>query len=140
NPDVDALNADWLKYEVEYLCAQEVFNDINRDEDVHRSQKTRTFLRKFEVLSFKPDKRDQIAEELKGILPGDTENDESDRKQVAETIASGIPYFITSDQGILDQSEVLYEKYSIEIVRPVEFVLLIDELSNSFDYRSFRLA
>jgi ribosomal protein L25 (general stress protein Ctc) len=73
-------------------------------------------------------------------VSGQTVNDASDRKQLAECIAASVPYFITLDKEILDLSEQLYEKYSIEILRPVEFVLIVDEISNSFDYRSFRLA
>jgi predicted nucleic acid-binding protein/ribosomal protein S18 acetylase RimI-like enzyme len=140
NPDVQTLNADWLEEEVEYVCTQEIFNELNRDPDLDRAQKTREFLRKFEMLNFKPDKRDHIVRELSSFLKGTTPNDESDRKQLAETIASDVIYFITLDQELLDLSDKLYEKYSLEVVRPAEFVLLVDEISNSFDYRSFRLA
>lgn len=140
NVDVQALNADWLEEEADYLCTQEIFNELNRDENLDRAQKTREFLKKFEVLNFRPDKRDEIVEELNILLPGKTSNDESDRKQLAETISSGTTYFITLDQELLDLSDTLYEKYSLEVLRPAEFVLLIDEISNSFDYRSFRLA
>ncbi|RAW01084.1 GNAT family N-acetyltransferase [Pseudochryseolinea flava] len=138
--EVHSLEADWLEDEVEFVCTQEVFNEINRDENLLRAQKTRDFLRKFEVINFRPDLRDRLAEELKLLIKGKTDNAESDRKQIAEAMAAGVMYFVTLDQELLDLNESLYQKYSIEILRPVEFVLLVDEVSNSLDYRSFRLA
>lgn len=138
--DAHILNADWLIDEVEYVCTQEIYNEVNRDEDLERAQRTREFLKKFEILNFKPDKRDEVVDKLKEYLSGETVNDNSDRTQLAESIASGITYFITLDKELLDRSEMLSEKYSLEVLRPVEFVLLIDEISNSFDYKSLRLA
>ena len=140
NSEVAALNADWLEDEVEYAATQEIFNELNRDKDLPRAQKTRDFLKKYEVVHFKPDGRDRLVKDLKAYLPGETPNDISDRTQLAECIASGATYFVTLDKEILDISEPLYEKYGLDVLRPVQFVLLIDEASNSLDYRSFRLA
>jgi predicted nucleic acid-binding protein len=137
---IEGLTADWLTEEVEFVCTQEMYNEVNRDEDIQRAEKTRSFLKKLEVVSFKPDKRDLLVEELRKYLPGTTPNDSSDRRQLAECIASGINYFITLDTEMLNQSDHLYERYGVEVLRPIEFLLLIDENSNSMDYRALRLA
>src|SRR6218665_843734 len=64
NSGIEGLTADWLTEEVEFICTQEIFNDLNRDQDLSRAQRTRDYLRKFEIVSFKPDQRDILAEEL----------------------------------------------------------------------------
>ncbi|HEY3525625.1 MAG TPA: hypothetical protein VGK47_05475, partial [Nitrososphaeraceae archaeon] len=138
--EVSSLNADWLEDEVEYFCTQEIFNEINRDTDISRAHKTREYLRKFTVLNFKPDERDKIVKDLESFMIGDTPNDISDRKQLAECIASGVRCFVTLDKKIRDLSDIIYDKYSVDILRPVELVLLLDEMYGSLDYKSFRLA
>lgn len=139
-PEITALHADWLEDDVEYMCTQEIYNDLNRDENLPRAERTRKYLRRFDMAQFKPDERDQIAEDLKAHIPGKTPNDVSDRKQLAECIAAGIPYFITMDKGIHDLSEELSAKYRVDVLRPAEFVMLQDELYHSLDYKAFRLA
>jgi ribosomal protein S18 acetylase RimI-like enzyme/predicted nucleic acid-binding protein len=140
NVESHALLADWLHEEAEFVFAPEVFNELNRDADKTRAQKTREFLKRFDTVIFKPDIRDKIFNALQTIKPGNTSNDLSDRKQLAECIVSNTPYFITLDSDILAVSEDLFKDYSIHVLRPIDFILLIDESSNNLDYHSLRLA
>lgn len=135
-----SLLADWLQEEAEFLYAQEIFNELNRDEDKTRAAKTRDFLRKFKAAKFKPDERDEAFNSLKAIIPGTSNNDASDRQQLAECISAGIKYFITLDQKILDKSNDLFSLYSLHVLSPTNFILLVDELSNTLDYHALRLA
>jgi ribosomal protein S18 acetylase RimI-like enzyme/predicted nucleic acid-binding protein len=140
NTEAHSLKADWLEDEVEFFYAPEIFNEINRDRNNQRADKTREFLRNYEAVKFKPDERDLIYTSLEPIKPGTSKNDISDRKQLAECIASATKYFITLDDGILDLNEVIYKEHGIKILRPTDFILLMDELSNTLDYNSLRLA
>ncbi|MCF6402567.1 GNAT family N-acetyltransferase [Chitinophaga filiformis] len=140
NIEAMSLQADWLEDEVEYFYAQEIYNEINRDADKERAANTRKFIAAFEMVRFKPHKRDIIFEELKAIMIGVSENDLSDRLQMAECIASGLKYFITMDTGILDKSEEIYNAYNVRILRPLDFILFTDHLLNSKDYATYRVA
>jgi len=138
--ETHALNADWLKEDVEYFFAPETYNEVNRDTDRSRSQSTRNFLSNFQEVKFDPNSRDGIFDELSAIIKGSTVNHISDRKQVAECIASGFSYFVTNDQEVLDASDQVFVKYNVRILRPSELILYIDELKNKSDYLSIRLS
>lgn len=140
NTEAHSLHADWLQEEVEFVYAQEIFNELNRDLDKVRAAKTREFLKRYDAVKFKPDDRDDILSALENLKPGNSSNDISDRKQLAECVTSGVTYFITLDRDILDLNEELFKRYSLQVLRPADFILLIDEITNTFDYHSLRLA
>ncbi len=140
NVEVMSLQADWLEEEVQYFYAQEIYNEINRDTDKKRAENTRSILNSFEMVRFRPNERDLVFEKLKGIMKGLSENDISDRMQLAECIAAGLKYFITMDTGILDRSEDIYSVYNVRVLRPLDFILIIDYLLNSKDYATYRVA
>jgi ribosomal protein S18 acetylase RimI-like enzyme/predicted nucleic acid-binding protein len=138
--DANALTADWLREEVEFVCAQESFNELHRDKDKDRANRTRQFLRKFDHVKFKPEDRDNLLKTLTDLIPGSSENDVSDKNQLAECIASDVKYFITQDEKILATKDDLNKRYALEVVSPIEFILLIDEKSNALNYHALRLA
>lgn len=138
--EIGALYADWLVDEVEFYYAPEIYNEIKRDKDKSRIGKTRSFIRSFEEARFKPEKRDKILFEIKEFLLGNSVNDKSDRKQVSECIAADINYFITTDENILRAKDEIFESYSLNILRPSDFILFIDEHINGMNYQSYRVA
>ncbi len=138
--EATALAADWLEEEVEYFFAPEVFNEINRDLDLERANKTRRFLDGFKPARFIPDERDKVFRQLNEILPGNSINDISDKKQLSECIVSGIEYFITLDYNLLEKNDDIYEQYSVRIIRPSDFILFIDHSIKGRDYNSYRVA
>lgn len=138
--EIQTLNADWLDDEVEYFYAQEMLNEINRDQDKERANTTRQFISKFKEARFVPDERDKVYKELEQFLCGKTENDISDRIQLSECIASEIDCFVTTDKEILSASDKIYELYSVKVLSPSELILHIDQLRNKANYKSVRLA
>ncbi len=139
--EVKALLADWLSDEVEYYFAPEFYNEIRRDNKRDRAENTRKFIEKnFKEARLNKDECILIRNILLDILPGQTSNDISDRKQLAECIASGIEYFITGDGPILSKRNEIQEKFDITILNPLEFILKIDRITNDINYRPVRLA
>jgi predicted nucleic acid-binding protein/GNAT superfamily N-acetyltransferase len=139
--EVKALIADWLSDEVEYYFAPELYNEINRDNDRERAEKTRKFIQNT-LTEARLNKEDlpKIIGELAGILPGNNPNDTSDRKQLAECIASGIEYFITGDGPIITKRKQIQKLYNIAILNPAEFILEIDEITSTSSYNPSRLS
>jgi ribosomal protein S18 acetylase RimI-like enzyme/predicted nucleic acid-binding protein len=139
--EVKALLADWLSDEVEYYIAPEIYNEINRDNLRDRAESTRKFIQKnFKEARLDKDECVKVRDNLVDILVGKSDNDNSDRKQLAECITSGIEYFITVDGPILTKREEIEEKYDISILNPLEFILEIDRITSTSNYHPIRLA
>lgn len=132
--DPRCLLSDWLIDETEFLYAPEIFNEINRDKDRKRAQRTRAFMNHFVEARHNIEDRKRITQELEEFITGHTENDNSDRIQLATCIAAGIRYFITFDQGILRIKDAIESKYDVEILTPQELVLFIDKLIDIESY------
>ena len=132
--DPRCLLADWLVEETDLCYAPEIFNEIYRDMDLERRQRTSVFLSNFAQVPYNVEEQKKTARELKKILTGSTDNDESDRKQVACCIAAGIPYFITYDAEIIKKKDEIAEWYDLEILTPQEFLMKIDQLLHSEKY------
>lgn len=138
--DPRSLMADWLVEEVDYFYAPELLNEITRDKNYKRAEKTRAFLQNFLVARFDIEKYKDVSNLLKSFIPGNTENDRSDRKQLATSIVAEIPYFVTLDQGILEKREEIENNFRIQVFCPHEFIIEIDQLVNKEEYSPVRLA
>jgi len=138
--DPRALLADWLVTDVDYYYAPEILNEITRDSDNHRVEKTRIFLTNFFEARLNIEYCKSIATHLNEFIKGKTDNDKSDRKQLASCIAAEIPYFITFDQGFLDARYEIEQEYDIQIFSPQEFIIEIDGLFNKNDYAPVKLS
>lgn len=139
--EVKALLADWLSDEVEYYYAPESYNEIGRDKNRERAETTRKFVENsFKEARLNKEELPAIIEELKCHLLGKTENDQSDRTQLAECIAAGIEYFITGDGPILSKRSEIQTKYNLKILNPLEFILELDKATSNISYNPSSLA
>ncbi|MDR0892795.1 MAG: GNAT family N-acetyltransferase [Mediterranea sp.] len=138
--DPRVLLADWLVDEVDYYYAPEILNEITRDKNQERIQRTRNFLRNFVEAKFDIEECKNLATELMQYIHGVIENDQSDRIQLASAIASETSYFVTLDIGILEKRHEVEDKFNIQIFTPKEFVLEIDQLLNKEEYSPGKLA
>lgn len=133
--DPRCLLADWLVDETELCYAPEVFNEINRDENLERLQTTINYVSSaFTEAIVDTEQMKQIAKELEAVIPGCSDNSRSDRKQVASCVAAGIPYFLTYDDGVLRKKREIYDRYGVEVFTPQEFLLQIDQLLHNEEY------
>ena len=133
--DPRCLLADWLVGETDLCYAPEVFNEINRDENLERMRETKIYVTgAFTEAAVDAEKVKEIAIELKKILPGTSPNTKSDRKQVASCIAAEIPYFLTYDEDVIRKKGEIKTRYNVEVYTPQEFLLEIDQLLHSEDY------
>lgn len=133
--DPRCLLADWLVEETDLCYAPEVFNEINRDDNLERMRETNIYVTgAFTQAVVDAEKMKEIAAELKDILPGSSPNAKSDRKQVASCIAAEIPYFLTYDEDVIRKKEDIKARYNVDIYTPQEFLLKIDQLLHSEDF------
>lgn len=132
--DPRGLLADWLIDEAELCFAPEAYNEIDGDNDLQRAAKTRTFLSSFSQLQVDVEEQKKVVKGLERIICGISENDISDRKQIASCIVSRTPYFITYDEGLLNKKAEIEKQYSIQIFNPQEFIIQIDQLLHGEEY------
>lgn len=132
--DPRVLMSDWLVDETLYYYAPEMYNEIDRDNNKERATKTRKYLDNFAIARYDIEEMKKIEKSLRNIIKGTSDNDISDRKQLAACILSDINYFITLDGGILSHREKVEDSYGIQIFNPHEFVLNVDELLHKEDY------
>ncbi|OAV70415.1 ribosomal-protein-alanine acetyltransferase [Bacteroidales bacterium Barb4] len=137
--DPRPLLADWLTEEVDYFYSPELFNEIARDKDNERAERTRRFLVNFEEVRFNIEEKKKVSDSLNTIITRNTDNDKSDRIQLASAIVSDVPYFITLDKGILEKKDTIEKQHEIQIFSPQEFILEIDQLLNKEEYYPSRL-
>lgn len=134
------LLSDWLATEVEFHYASETINELFRDKDLSRQTNTRNFLKHFTELNTDKPSLKVLEMELEKIYFGKTDNDVSDRRQLAEAIHSGFPYFITLDDGILKHRKKVLEKHQLKIVKPFQLRSEIDFTANIIDYYPNKLS
>ena len=132
--DPRGLLADWLTDEAELCFAPEAYNEIDRDRNLQRAARTRTLLSSFTPLHINIEEQKNVVQELEQIIGGKSENDISDRKQIASCIVSQTPYFITYDERLLNKRELIEKQYSIQIYNPQEFIMQVDQLLHGEEY------
>lgn len=132
--DPSCLLADWLVDETEFYYAPEMFNEISRDSDKQRVRRTQGFLNSFHEATHNIEERKTVSKSLIQILTGVSENDISDREQVATCIVSDIKYFLTFDEGILEHRDIIEQNYNVKIMTPQEFTITLDQILHENSY------
>src|SRR5690606_37253819 len=110
------------------------------DSNTERSTRTKSFLKNFPELNIDKYSLRPIEKELEEILIGDSVNDRSDRRQIAEAVLSGFPYFVTMDDGILKQAKAISHIYQLKVVTPSGLISEIDLAINAEDYNPKKLS
>lgn len=138
--EIKQLQSDWLVTEIEYYKTSETTSEIFRDEDTDRRERSKEYLKNFPELNIDKSIVKPMELELMGLFPGTSDNDRSDRRQIAEAILSGFPYFVTLDNGILAQADKVLELYPLNIVKPSTLIAEIDLAINAEDYYPSKLS
>lgn len=139
-----ALLADWLFSETKLFLTDEIFNEINRNENPKYREKFNQEVNRFALLRYDLDKISEISQNIRNLFPEIMKpSDESDLRQIAKTIAGSIdiPFFITRDNRLSEEvEEEVYQKFGLKIISPVEFIVQQDQLRRDYAYQPARLA
>jgi hypothetical protein len=134
-----ALQANWLGQYVELCLTDEIYNEIDRREDPVDRKRQRARVKRFRVLPSDKQREEKVLAELRVRMPSWTsENDWSDMKQLAKTIAADTTYFVTRDSSVRDQADIIYDRYGLLVVSPFELIVRFDELRHEEEYRPRR--
>ncbi|GAA3989280.1 GNAT family N-acetyltransferase [Mucilaginibacter dorajii] len=138
--EIVQLQSDWLVTEVEYYQTSETTSEIFRDANTLRRDRSRLFLKDFPELNIDKPSIKLVETELLKFFPGSSDNDRSDRRQVAESVLSGFPYFVTLDDGILKQAKEILASYQLKVITPSTLISEIDLSINAEDYYPNKLS
>jgi len=140
NEEVQGLLADWISVDIELCLTQEIYNEINRNNDINRREINRKFVESFYVVPNLPEKFIEIYDKFRQLFPKClSESDGSDFRQLSQSIASEIPFFITRDENLLKKSDRIYNVFNTRIIRPAKFIILHDSLKRESEYRPTKL-
>ena len=143
SPDTDdskALLADWIQEYIEIFITPELKNEINRQNDNEIRKKSHSQACRFVTLDNDLHKVDKIYNEILEFYSYKKRtSDHSDIRQLSHAIVNEFEYFITKDNKILSQEEIFFQKYSISILHPFEFISKIDQNIRVTDYQPSRV-
>ena len=134
-----SLLADWLAPSIEFHLTDEIFNEINRRNNTQERRKSISIANKYNILRPDLSKWKKFFNFLRELFPLKiTEQDSSDIRHLAKTLASGIQVFVTRDGPLLKKGDLLYEKLGMSVVRPSDIILNLNDLRMETIYQPAR--
>jgi predicted nucleic acid-binding protein/GNAT superfamily N-acetyltransferase len=141
NEESQALLADWMQENIELCITKEILNEIQRHEDEEERNRGRAFASGFTEVTSKYKPFQDMREALKDFFPDQMDDsDESDLRHLAWSIASGVQFFVTRDEELLEKEDDIYDNFGIRIIRPSDLVINQDQLMREAEYQPARLA
>ena len=138
--DSAVLEADWLRDSITLCVTSEIFNEIHRSPNEEEKKRGRRDVEKYQLLKTDDATVSRLEVELAPHFRGATfVNDISDMRQIAHAIAAEVPFFVTYDKRLLEQSELIYERFGLSVLHPTDLINRYDVLRREADYRPARL-
>lgn len=134
------LLSDFFVDELRLLITYELFNEIRREKDPEQLEKSRNRAHEFPKIDHNPQLAEHFEGVLKTFLPSKSPSQQSDIRQLAKAAASEVKIFVTRDQGLLNKSEEIADKLSLQVVSPTELIVQLHELSEKQSYAPTRVA
>lgn len=134
------LLADFLVDSLELWITDELFNEINRNDDPNQRKKSRNSARRFFKIDPEPISVAHFDEKLRQILPTDKPSRESDIRQLAKAAASDVKIFVTQDQDLLEKAKEIAALTELQVLPPTELIIQLHELSERQSYTPERIA
>ncbi|HRI72574.1 MAG TPA: hypothetical protein PK156_50405, partial [Polyangium sp.] len=131
---------DWLEDHIELWLTDEIYNEIKRRSAEADRKRQRARADGVKKVRSPEQRMTDVFARLQAMFPDwTTENDKSDLRHVAKTIAADVTFFVTRDGEILDIADKIAEQFELEIVSPHEIILKFDQLRRNAEYRPRRL-
>ena len=139
--EAKALEADWLKEDLELCITGELSNEIQKNSDKGERNHRITYIHKFNKLPTDFAEVNVILRKLRKFFPSAiNDNARSDMYQLAHTIAGECAFFVTQDVPLLKKADAINNALGVTIISPGELISHIDELNSKRDYYPKRLA
>ena len=134
------LLSDFLIDSLNLLITDEMFNEIDRQENPKLRNKSRNRAHNSSKVEYSLHLVEDFINLLKEILPNRKPREGSDIRQLAKAAASNVKTFVTRDDHLLKNSERITDLTGLEIVNPAELIIRVHELAERQSYTSDRIA
>lgn len=137
-----ALTEPWVEDTVELVLTPEIYNDIQRAGTQEERERSKSMARTFEEVRAPALSVDQIVPQIRALYPKSVllnQRDESDIRHLANTIASGVKFFVTRDEGLLDKASEVLQQFDVQVFSPAELVSHLDWVAREQAYQPLRL-
>ena len=135
-----ALLSDFLVDELRLLITEELLNEIAREQDPEQRTKSRNKAHEFPKIGHNYQRAEHFERVLKTFLPSTSISQQSDIRQLAKAAASEVKIFVTQDRAILNKSDEIADRVSLQVVSPTELIIRLHELSEKQSYAPTRIA
>ena len=129
-----ALLADFLVDSIDLSITDEIFVEIDRQEDLVRRETSRQHAHTFRIVRHNRELSQQYEKSLGTILPKKTQSDLSDIRHIAKAAASDANVFVTRDDAILKQSKEIFDRTELIVTSPAKLIIQLHELVEKQTY------
>jgi GNAT superfamily N-acetyltransferase len=135
------LLADWVQTELTLCINDEIFNQINKNDDTDERNKMRNFAETFTRLPCDSEKLESVYLQIENLLKNNqVKIDESLVRYLARSITSDSHLFLTKDKQFLNLEDKIYEIFKLSIFHPEQLINQLDELHHRPNYQPVRLS
>lgn len=136
-----ALLAPWLQESLELCLTKEIYNEIDRADDLAERRRHRDLVARHLIVESEDEAVQRLISKLQNYFPTDgSQSDASDLRQIANTIAAEIQVFVTRDTVLRNRCERLYEEFGLTVLHPTELINQLDSVKREGEYQPARLA
>ena len=135
-----SLLSDFLADSVRIFLTDEVYLEINRNEDPKRRKLSRQYAGGFPKVEHNAGAVNYLAETLATFLPSHTPSQKSDIQHLAKTAASTVGTFVTRDDKLLKKSAKISALTGLQIMSPADVIIRHHELLERQSYGPSRVA
>jgi len=129
-----ALLGDFLADSIDLCVTDEIFHEIDRQENTNRRARSRQFAHGFRKVSYDRKIAAYYEKTLSSILAKNTPSDKSDIRHLAKTAASEVSIFVTQDDAILARASEIERETKLLVLSPVKLIVQIHELIEKRSY------
>ena len=135
-----ALFSDFLIDSLNLWITDELFLEIDRENNPSQRETSRQRAHEFSKVSHNPQSVEYFEEILTTLLPNNSQTQKSDIRQLAKTAASEVKTFVTRDQALLNKAEKIANLTKLQVVSPTALIIQLHELSQRQSYAPDRIA
>ena len=135
-----SLLSDFMADSVRILLTDEIYLEIDRNQDQEQRELSRQHARGFPTIEYDARSAEHFAAVLAKLLPSRTRSQKSDIQHLAKTAASQVRTFVTRDDKLLTGSAKISSLTGLQVVSPADVIIQHHKLLERQSYGPSRIA
>ena len=135
-----ALLADFLVDCLSLRTTDELFNEIDRNDDPGIRRDGRVRMQQFPQVTYSQRLMEDFEGRLRNVLPHRTPSQLSDVRHLAKAAASDVDVFVTRDRPLLNKAGAISDLTNLRVLSPTELIVELHELLEGQSYGPDRVS